>query len=132
MTADRYTVISSDTHAGGSHAAYREYLDKKYVDDFDSWRAKYKNPFSDLGDDRRLRNWDEDMRNSQHDQDGVVGEVISPTPCPRSSRASCCSPGRRRLMSTSTGSRVSGPTTDGWPTSAACGRSAGPASARSS
>jgi predicted TIM-barrel fold metal-dependent hydrolase len=82
MSADRYTVISSDTHAGGSHAAYREYLDKKYIDDFDAWRGKYKNPFSDLGDDRRLRNWDEDMRNSQQDQDGVVGEVIFPNTVP--------------------------------------------------
>ena len=26
----RYTVISADTHAGGSHAAYREFLEAKY------------------------------------------------------------------------------------------------------
>ena len=25
---DHYTIISADTHAGGSHAQYREYLDK--------------------------------------------------------------------------------------------------------
>ena len=25
---DHFTIISSDCHAGGSHAAYREYLDR--------------------------------------------------------------------------------------------------------
>ncbi len=61
---------------------YREYLEKKYLPEFDAWREKYKNPFSDLGDQRRLRNWDEDMRNSQQDEDGVVGEVIFPNTVP--------------------------------------------------
>ena len=28
--SDRYTVISSDTHAGGSHAMYREFLDPQW------------------------------------------------------------------------------------------------------
>jgi predicted TIM-barrel fold metal-dependent hydrolase len=78
----RYTVISADTHAGGSHAAYREFLDPRYRDEFDAWREKYKNPFSDLGDARRLRNWDDEMRNSQQDEDGVVGEVIFPNTVP--------------------------------------------------
>ena len=27
---DRYTLISSDTHAGGSHAQYREFLDPRF------------------------------------------------------------------------------------------------------
>jgi len=80
--SDRYTIISADTHAGGSHAAYREYLDPKYLDDFDAWRAKYKNPFKDLGDNRRLRNWDNEMRTTQQLQDGVVGEVIFPNTVP--------------------------------------------------
>ncbi|HMR97438.1 MAG TPA: amidohydrolase family protein [Microthrixaceae bacterium] len=79
---DRYTVISADTHAGGSHAMYREYLEEKYLDDFDAWRDKYKNPFSDLGDQRRLRNWDTEMRTRQQDEDGVAGEVIFPNTVP--------------------------------------------------
>ncbi|HNG24823.1 MAG TPA: amidohydrolase family protein [Microthrixaceae bacterium] len=79
---DRYTVISADTHAGGSHAMYREYLEEKYLDDFDAWRDKYKNPFSDLGDERRLRNWDTEMRTRQQDEDGVAGEVIFPNTVP--------------------------------------------------
>ncbi len=78
----RYTVISADTHAGGSHAMYREYLEEKYLDDFDAWRGEYKNPFSDLGDQRRLRNWDDEMRNSQQDADGVAGEVMFPNTVP--------------------------------------------------
>jgi predicted TIM-barrel fold metal-dependent hydrolase len=79
---DRYTIISSDTHAGGSHAQYREFLESKYHDDFDAWRGKYKNPFKDLGDQRRYRNWDNDMRNGQQDEDGIVGEVIFPNTVP--------------------------------------------------
>src|SRR5215831_19306755 len=80
--ADRYTIISADCHAGGSHAAYREYLDPAYLEDFDAWRGKYKNPYKDLGDNRRLRNWDNDMRNSQQEADGIVGEVVFPNTVP--------------------------------------------------
>ncbi len=80
--SERYTVISSDTHAGGSHAQYREYLESKYLDAFDEWRGRYRNPFHDLGDERRYRNWDDEMRNRQQDEDGVVGEVIFPNTVP--------------------------------------------------
>ena len=79
---ERYTIISADCHAGGSHAAYREYLDPEFHDDFDAWRGKYKNPYKDLGDTRRLRNWDNEMRNSQQEADGVVAEVIFPNTVP--------------------------------------------------
>ena len=79
---DRYTIISADCHAGGSHAAYREYLDPKYVADFDAWRNKYKNPYKDLGDTRRLRNWDNEMRNGQQEEDGIAGEVVFPNTVP--------------------------------------------------
>ena len=83
--SDHYTIISSDTHAGASHAAYREYLDPEYHEAFDEWRGGYSNPFSDLGDERRYRNWDDEMRNGQQDADGVVGdllEVIFPNTVP--------------------------------------------------
>jgi predicted TIM-barrel fold metal-dependent hydrolase len=80
--ADRYTIISADCHAGGSHAAYREYLDPAYLEDFDAWRGKYKNPYKDLGDNRRLRNWDNEMRNSQQEADGIVAEVVFPNTVP--------------------------------------------------
>ena len=79
---DHYVVITADSHAGGSHAQYREFLDPKYRDDFDAWREKYKNPYKDLGDNRRLRNWDNEMRNSQQEEDGIVGEVVFPNTVP--------------------------------------------------
>ena len=79
---ERYTIISADCHAGGSHAAYREYLDPAYLEDFDAWRGKYKNPYKDLGDNRRLRNWDNEMRNSQQEADGVAAEVVFPNTVP--------------------------------------------------
>ena len=44
----RYVLISADTHGGGSHEQYREYLDPEYRDEFDAWRNRYKNPFRDL------------------------------------------------------------------------------------
>ena len=80
---DHYIVISADTHAGGSHAQYREFLDEKYVADFDAWREKYKNPFKDLKDtDQRVRNWDSERRDTDQNGDGVVGEVIFPNTVP--------------------------------------------------
>ena len=80
---DRYILISADTHAGGSHVQYREYLDPKYRDDFDAWRNKYKNPYKDLKDtDLRIRNWDTERRNHDQEADGVVAEVIFPNTVP--------------------------------------------------
>jgi predicted TIM-barrel fold metal-dependent hydrolase len=79
---NRYTIISADTHAGGSHAQYREYLDPKFREDFDAWRGKYRNPFKDLKDDRRERNWDNERRRSEQEADGIVGEVVFPNTVP--------------------------------------------------
>jgi predicted TIM-barrel fold metal-dependent hydrolase len=80
--AEHYTIISADTHVGGSHAQYREYLEERFLDDFDAWRGEYKNPFKDLGDQRRLRNWDEELRSRQQLEDGVVAEVMFPNTVP--------------------------------------------------
>ena len=81
--AEHYTIISADTHAGGSHAQYREYLDPAFVDEFDAWRGKYKNPYQDLKDtDLRVRNWDSDRRWADQEADGVVAEVIFPNTIP--------------------------------------------------
>ena len=80
---DHYTIISADCHAGGSHAMYREYLDPEYLEDFDAWRGKYKNPYRDLRDtDLRIRNWDDERRQSDQEADGVVGEVMFPNTVP--------------------------------------------------
>ena len=80
---DHYTIISADCHAGGSHAMYREYLDPAYLEDFDAWRGQYKNPYRDLRDtDLRIRNWDDERRQSDQEADGVVGEVVFPNTVP--------------------------------------------------
>ena len=79
---DRYTVITADSHAGGSHAQYREYLDPAYRDDFDAWRGEYRNPYRDLGDQRKLRNWDTELRDEQQKAEGVDGEVVFPNTVP--------------------------------------------------
>ena len=84
MSDERYTIISADCHAGGSHEMYREYLEPKYVPDFDAWREKYRNPFRDLqeGDGGRIRNWDDDRRNGDLEADGIVAEVVFPNTVP--------------------------------------------------
>ncbi len=79
---DRFTIISADCHAGGNHAMYREYLDAEFLDEFDAWRGKYKNPFRDLQDDGRSRNWDDERRNGDLFADGVVAEVVFPNTVP--------------------------------------------------
>jgi predicted TIM-barrel fold metal-dependent hydrolase len=79
---DHYTIISADCHAGGNHQMYREYLDPAYLEDFDAWRGKYKNPYRDLQDGRRLRNWDNERRISDLEREGIVAEVIFPNTVP--------------------------------------------------
>lgn len=83
MTGDHYALISADCHAGGSHEQYREYLDPAFRDEFDAWRARYRNPFKDLKQtDDRIRNWDDEVRLAQQEADGTVGEVVFPNTVP--------------------------------------------------
>jgi predicted TIM-barrel fold metal-dependent hydrolase len=80
---DHYPIISADCHAGASHAVYREYLEARYLEDFDAWRAKYRNPYKDLrATDDRIRNWDNEKRNGDEERDHIVGEVIFPNTVP--------------------------------------------------
>lgn len=81
--SSRYAIISADTHAGGSHEQYREFLADEWKDEFDAWRNRYKNPWKDLRDtDLRIRNWDDDRRDRDQLSEGVVGEVIFPNTVP--------------------------------------------------
>jgi len=81
--APNYTIISADTHAGANHETYREYLDPAWRDAFDEWRGAYKNPWKDLRNtDLRVRNWDDDRRETDQFADGVVGEVLFPNTVP--------------------------------------------------
>ncbi len=83
LTEPNYTIITSDSHAGGSHEQYRDHLTEDWRDEFDAWRGKYKNPWKDLrDDDLRVRNWDDDRRDRDQLADGVVGEVLFPNTVP--------------------------------------------------
>ena len=132
--ADHYTLITADSHAGGSHAQYRDYLEDQFLDDFDAWRGKYKNPFRDLRDtSERVRNWDSERRWSDMESDGVVAEVLFPNTIPPFFPSFVLfAPRRATATSTGIAWRASGPTTDGWPTSSPSPRNGGPGSGRSS
>jgi predicted TIM-barrel fold metal-dependent hydrolase len=81
-STDRYTIISADCHAGGNHQQYREYLTAEHQALFDAWRGEYKNPFRDLQDDGRSRNWDNERRNRDMESEGVAAEVVFPNTVP--------------------------------------------------
>ncbi len=82
MSDDPYILVTADTHAGGSHAQYREYLDHRYRDAFDAWRGGYKNPSQEHYGRKKLRNWDLAVRTEDQLSQGVVGEVVFPNTVP--------------------------------------------------
>lgn len=82
MAQDRYTIISADCHAGADIPAYKHYLESQYHDDFEAWAAAYVNPFSDLEDPTRVRNWDNDYRQRELEADHQVAEVVFPNTVP--------------------------------------------------
>ena len=79
---ENYVVISTDCHAGGSMDQYREFLDPKWLAEYEAWRGAYKNPFRDLSGSKRYRNWDSDARLSEMEDDGIVAEVAFPNTVP--------------------------------------------------
>ncbi|MFP6814786.1 MAG: amidohydrolase family protein [Pseudomonadales bacterium] len=86
MDNEPYILITADTHAGGSHAQYREYLDPEYRAAFDEWRGGYQNPseehYSGKSGARKKRNWDFEIRSNDQNSQGVVGEVVFPNTVP--------------------------------------------------
>lgn len=82
QSSEPYVLITADTHAGGSHAQYREYLDPKYRAAFDEWRGGYRNPSQEHYARKKLRNWDLAVRSEDQDSQGVVGEVVFPNTVP--------------------------------------------------
>jgi len=79
---DRYTIISSDCHAGADMYAYRNYLESRYHDEFDAWARSYDNPFSDLSGPDADRNYNHDRRLQELEADGIVAEVLYPNTIP--------------------------------------------------
>ncbi len=82
MSNDPYILITADTHAGGSHAQYRECLDPTYRRAFDEWRGGYKNPAQEHYGSKKMRNWDLEIRTNDQNGQGVVGEVVFPNTVP--------------------------------------------------
>jgi len=82
MSDEPYLLITADTHAGGSHAQYREYLDPAYREAFDEWRGGYKNPAQEHYGSKKMRNWDYEIRTTDQNSQGVVGEVVFPNTVP--------------------------------------------------
>jgi predicted TIM-barrel fold metal-dependent hydrolase len=82
MSKEPYILITADTHAGGSHAQYREYLEPRYREAFDEWRGGYRNPSEEHYGRKKKRNWDLEIRNADQNGQGVVGEVVFPNTVP--------------------------------------------------
>ncbi len=81
-TPSRYTVISADTHAGADLLDYKPYLPAAFHDDFDAWAKTYASPFDDLIIATASRNWDNELRISEMDADGVAAELLLPNTVP--------------------------------------------------
>lgn len=77
----RIAIISVDGHVKAPRARYRDYLEQKYLDDFDLWvRAAEEAGFRDAGNlhaefDPRVQ-WDLDLRINNLESIGVVAEVL--------------------------------------------------------
>jgi predicted TIM-barrel fold metal-dependent hydrolase len=82
MGHDRYTIISADGHAGADIPAYKQYLEARFHDEFEAWAATFVNPFTDLEDPSRVRNWDNDVRQAELEADWQAAEIIFPNTVP--------------------------------------------------
>ena len=78
----RYTIISSDTHAGGSHASTASSSRRSTSTTSTRGAASTRTRSRISATTGGCRNWDNEMRNGQQDADGVVGEVIFPNTVP--------------------------------------------------
>jgi predicted TIM-barrel fold metal-dependent hydrolase len=81
-TIDRYVIISSDTHAGAELHEYKQYLEKRWHEDFEDWARAYSSPYDDLVDATANRNWDSDFRRKCLEEDGISAEVTFPNTIP--------------------------------------------------
>ncbi len=80
--SDRYTLISSDGHAGADLRDYRPYLPSSLHREFDAWADAYVNPFADLLAPTAYRSWDSERRLAETEADGIVAEVLFPNTVP--------------------------------------------------
>jgi len=75
-------LITADTHADGSHAQYREYLEPVWSEKFDEWRGGYRNPAQEHYSAKKMKNWDLAIHSEDQNSQGVVAEVVFPNTVP--------------------------------------------------
>jgi len=80
-------IISVDGHVKAPRAAYRDYVEKRHLDAFDSWlRADEASGRPDAGnlspDLEPAAQWDFDRRRRDLESQGVVAEVVFPNGVP--------------------------------------------------
>jgi len=93
----RYTLISSDAHAGASIQGYKPYLATEHHEAFDAWAATFHDAWDDLDAELALQdpylrvgtssflspvNWESDLRLEHMDSQGIAAEVIFPNTVP--------------------------------------------------
>jgi hypothetical protein len=78
-------IISADCHAGATVDGYKEYLARRWWDDFDAWKRDFVNPFADLDAIYADRNWDGQKRLRHLEEDRIPNQP-GPTAGRRSSR----------------------------------------------
>jgi predicted TIM-barrel fold metal-dependent hydrolase len=100
-SARRYTLISSDAHAGASIEGYKPYLVSELHDAFDEWAATFSDPWLEIdstleeigvSDDPNMRvgtssilasyNWESDQRLEHLNSQGIAAEVLFPNTVP--------------------------------------------------
>ena len=100
---------------------YREYLEAKYLDEFDEWAKSYVNPFTDLRGEYRVPQLGLAKRARRSSRTTASSrEVLFPNTIPPffPSRQPRRAPARERPRTTSCAGPGSRRTTGGWPTSA--------------
>jgi predicted TIM-barrel fold metal-dependent hydrolase len=90
--SNRYTIISSDCHAGADLPDYKPYLESKWHDEFDAWADTYFDGWADIDPDSEWKagvssfmsplNWDSNKRLEALETEGIVAEVIFPNTTP--------------------------------------------------
>jgi predicted TIM-barrel fold metal-dependent hydrolase len=90
-TGSNYIVVSGDTHAGADVYDYKEYLDRRWHDEFDAWAAAFVDPWERfqpeglsewVGEAGTHPNWDSDVRVKALEADGIAAEIIYPNTIP--------------------------------------------------
>ena len=76
MSSKPYITNTSDSHAGASIDAYRDYLDPGERGAFDEWRGSSSSDSKKHIGGKKTKNWHSAERRKDLRADGVAGELI--------------------------------------------------------